>query len=116
MQNSNLYLTLTNKFADYFSQKDADGISTLLSDNIILEDPELKKVTGKEKVTTILRDVFQKTKDVSYKIINLYHADNTTIVEFKISLDDVVLNGVDFIEWQNAKIKELRCYYNQPTA
>ena len=108
------FVSLVNNFAEYFSRKNLEGISALLHENFILEDPVFKRLEGKDKMINILQEQFEKTKNVSYDIINLYQTNNTSIVEFKISFDELILNGVDFMEWENEKIKELRCYYNSP--
>ncbi len=51
-------------------------------------------------------------KILIYEVIKSYQDKNIVILEFKITMDETTLFGVDFIEWENGKMKELRCYYN----
>lgn len=105
---------LTIQFAHFFSNKDAYSIGTLLAENFSLYDPAMKWIHGKKEVIEILEKQFEETKNVIYEVINVYEDGNTSILEFKITLDDLILNGVDFMEWKEDLLVELRCYYNPP--
>ena len=105
---------LTVQFAKFFTNKDADGIGSLLTDNFALYDPALKWVRGREKVLDVIRKQFQETEKVSYEVVNAYEDGDIGILEFKITLNQLVLYGVDFMKWKNGKMTELRCYYNPP--
>lgn len=109
---SNIHLM--NQFAQYFSEKDADGIGTLLREDFSLFDPALKWIHGKDAVLEVLKKQFSETKLVEYKVIRTFEDNDTGILEFRIILDDLVLYGVDFMQWIDGKMKELRCYYNPP--
>jgi len=102
------------QFAASFTNKNADAIGKLLADDFSLYDPALKWIRGKTAVVQVLKKQFGETQKVRYEVIHSFQDRNTTILEFKITLDDVILNGVDFIEWKNNKMVELRCYYNPP--
>ncbi len=105
---------LTLHFAESFSNKDAASIGQLLHDDFALFDPSLKWIRGKNAVVAVLEKQFREAKTVSYEVIKLYESLNTTIVEFVITMDSAKFVGVDFIEWKNGKMSELRCYYNPP--
>ena len=100
------------EFTQGFTQKDVQGISKLLDDNFALFDPALKWIKGKKNVLDVLQDLFDKTKKVSYDVTNIYQDKTTSILEFILTLDDTTLYGVDFIEWKDNRMIELRCYYN----
>lgn len=106
--------SLTQQFAEAFARKDAASIGDLLAPHFALFDPALKWVKGKETVLEVLKKQFLSTNKVAYEVINVYQEGNTSILEFKITLDELILHGVDFIEWENNKMTELRCYYNPP--
>lgn len=106
---------LTIQFAKFFTRKDADGIGSLLADNFALYDPALKWIRGRENVIAVMRKQFEETENVSYEVVNAYEDGNMGILEFKIILDQLVLYGVDFMEWSNGKMTQLRCYYNPPS-
>jgi len=106
---------LTLQFARFFTNKDAEAIGTLLTDDFSLFDPALKWLRGKDAVVGVLKKQFEETEKVSYDVVHIYQDGNTGILEFKITLDQLVLYGVDFMEWgDNKKMKQLRCYYNPP--
>jgi len=105
---------LTLQFSQSFSKKDATSIGLLLDDNVAIYDPALKWVRGKEAVIKCLQKTFGETKKVAYEVVNMYQDGDMTILEFKITLDELNLYGVDFIQWKNNKMVELRCYYNPP--
>jgi len=92
---------LTVQFAQFFTNKDADGIGSLLTDNFALYDPALKWIRGREKVIDVIRKQFQETKNVSYEVVNAYEDGDMGILEFKITLDQLMLYGVDFMQWKN---------------
>lgn len=105
-----------NQFATHFSNKNAAGIGELLTDDFALYDPALKWIRGKNKVVELFAKQFKETQKVSYEVIHTYEDDKTGILEFKITLDDLVLYGVDFMHFDyEGKMKELICYYNSPT-
>ncbi|MBS3904745.1 MAG: DUF1653 domain-containing protein [Simkania sp.] len=106
---------LTMQFAQFFTDKDADAIGSLLTEDFALFDPALKWVRGKETVVNVLKKQFSETSNISYEVVNAYEDGNVGILEFKITLDDLILYGVDFMHWENGKMTELRCYYNPPT-
>ena len=106
---------LTIQFAKFFTNKDADAIGDLIADDFALYAPALKWVRGKENVVQVLKKQFRETGNVSYEIVNAFAEGNVGILEFKITLDNAVLYGVDFMHWDNGKMKELRCYYNPPS-
>jgi len=108
--------TLSYKFAEYFSNKDSQGMDSLLDDNIVVYDPG-KITNGKENFLKLLQANFDKTKKISFNPLHLYQDGNTTVLEFKLSFDNERYNGVDIFVWDNNKIKEIRCYYysqNEP--
>jgi hypothetical protein len=102
------------QFAQAFSNKDAERIGNLLSEDFSLFDPALKWVKGKKAVVDVLKKQFSETQKVSYEILKSYVEGHVGIIEFKILLDQVILFGVDFIQFENGKMNELRCYYNPP--
>ncbi|NGX35048.1 MAG: hypothetical protein K1060chlam1_01416 [Candidatus Anoxychlamydiales bacterium] len=104
--------TLSLKFVEYFNAKDALSIGELLHEDFKLFDPKLKWIKGKSNVIDVLSSQFSEIQNVKYDILRSYQDKETTILEFKIILDDLILYGVDFIEWENEKMTELRCYYN----
>lgn len=115
MQISNSSLKeLSYKFGEYFSQKDIQGLSSLMDDNFSLYDPALKWVKGKDNVLEVLLEGFQAHKNVDYKTIEAFEDQSTTVLRFEIIMDEKKFVGVDFMRWKDEKMTELVCYYNPP--
>lgn len=112
--NKTALTSLMYRFAQCFTTKNAEGIGTLLAEDFSLFDPALKWLQGKDTVLDVLQKQFNETKFIEYKIINTFEDGETSILEFQMTLDDLVLNGVGVMHWKDGKMKELRCYYNPP--
>lgn len=105
---------LTNQYIHAFNNKNLTEISELFIDDCILEDPVIKRLEGKENTLTYIEDIFNSCNILEFKEKNIYQENSTTIIEFILKLDDTILIGVDIIEWQENKIKELRAYLDIP--
>lgn len=103
---------LSYQFGEYFSQKNIQGLSSLMADEFALFDPALKWVKGKENVLKILQEGFDQHHHVSYQTLASYQDQNTTILRFEIIMDEKKFVGVDFMKWKEDKMVELICYYN----
>ncbi|HSX38714.1 MAG TPA: nuclear transport factor 2 family protein [Chlamydiales bacterium] len=106
---------LTLQFAQFFNNKDALGIGSLLDDDFILYDPG-REVRGKANMVEEFQKQFRETEKVIYEVVNAYEDGRVGILEFRIAFGEKLFYGVDLLEWENGKIKELRCYYNPPEA
>jgi len=105
---------LTEKYVESFNNKDLEKCAELFSDDFALEDPVVKRIDGKEKVLEAIKSIFDSCDTLSFNAKNIYQDNQTTIIEFILKLDDVVLTGTDIIEWQDGKMKELRAYLDIP--
>ncbi|MCK4934997.1 MAG: DUF1653 domain-containing protein [Simkaniaceae bacterium] len=112
--NTQSLAALMHQFARNFAAKDIESIESLLTDDFSLLDPASGWIRGKDKVLGVIKKQFSETKFIEYKIIHAFEDGNTGILEFQITLDELVLYGVDFMQWEGGKMKELRCYYNPP--
>ncbi|MBU2904905.1 nuclear transport factor 2 family protein [Arenibacter algicola] len=105
---------LTKKYIQAFDNKDINSIKALLTEDFILEDPVVKKVRGRDNALKKILEIFNGAEVLSFKAISVFQQDNTTLIEFNLILDDVTLKGVDILDWENNKIKELRAYLDIP--
>lgn len=105
---------LSLEFSRLFNNKDAAGIGTLLMDDFATYDPANKWVRGRKNLVNMLDKLFRETRHVKYEVLNAFQDGNVGVLEFKITLDDQILDGVDIMHWENGKMVELRCYYNPP--
>ncbi|EIY6495413.1 nuclear transport factor 2 family protein [Campylobacter lari] len=105
---------LTEKYIKAFNDKDLEVIKILLSDDFILEDPIVKKVKGKQKCLEVIIGIFKNYNKLNFSAKNIYIDGNISCIEFILKLDDIVLQGVDILEFNGKKIKELRAYLDIP--
>lgn len=105
---------LTEKYIEAFNNKDLDKCVQLFTDDFALEDPVVKRVEGKKEVLKTIKGIFDSCSTLDFNAKNIYQDGNTTIIEFTLKLDDIVLSGTDIIEWENNKMKELRAYLDIP--
>ena len=109
-----MLIDLTKQYVDAFAAKNILKVSELLSDSFSLEDPVVKRVEGKAECIEVIKNIFDSCNKLSFQAKNLYLHKQTTIIEFKLQIDDVVLEGVDIIEWKNNKMHALRAYLDIP--
>lgn len=105
---------LTQNYIEAFNNKDLKKISELLSNDFALEDPVIKRIEGKENVLIAIKSIFESCNVLNFSAKNIYLDNTTTIIEFILKLDDIILTGTDIIEWENNKMKELRAYLDIP--
>ena len=101
---------LTHAYVAAFNARDLNGCAALMADDFALEDPVVKRVEGKAAAIDVVKGIFAVASNLSFVARNVYADGNTTLIEFVLTLDDKVLTGIDLIEWQDGKMKEMRAY------
>ncbi|ARR01041.1 MULTISPECIES: nuclear transport factor 2 family protein [Campylobacter] len=101
---------LTKQYIKAFNNKNLDEIAKLLDESFILQDPVVRKISGKNKCLNAIEDIFKSANKLSFNAKNIYQDKNATFIEFILILDGLKLEGVDIIEWKGEKIVELRAY------
>jgi ketosteroid isomerase-like protein len=101
---------LTRAYVAAFNAKDETACAALMADDFALEDPVVKRVEGRAAVMEAVRNIFNSCNALSFVARNIYQDGDTTLIEFVLTADGKVLTGVDVIEWQGNKMKELRAY------
>lgn len=86
----------------------------MLANDFILEDPVIKRIEGKTEAIKAIKAIFDSCQDLSFSAKNIYVDGNTTLVEFSLKLDNVMLTGVDIIEWSEGKMQQIRAYLDIP--
>lgn len=105
---------LTKKYIEAFNSKDLDNCPELFTDDFTLEDPVVKRIEGKVEVLKAIKGIMDSCTRLNFSAKNIYQDGQTTLIEFTLKLDDTVLTGIDIIEWENNKMKELRAYLDIP--
>ena len=105
---------LTEQYIEAFTNKDITKLSILFIDDFSLEDPIVKRIEGKENVIRVIQDIFDSCNTLSFQAKNIFIDNHVSIIEFTLKLDSTVLTGIDIIEWEGSKMKELRAYLDIP--
>lgn len=106
---------LTKQYIDAFNSKNIDKVAELFADNFALEDPVVKRIEGKKEVLAAIQGIFDSSQELSFQAKNIYQDNMTTIIEFILQLDEMVLTGTDIIEWNvQGQMSELRAYLDIP--
>lgn len=106
--------SLTQLYIDAFSRRDIDGVAALLHEEAALEDPVVNRIEGKAGVVKAVQGVFASCEKLDFSAKNIFVDGATTLIEFRLVLDATVLEGVDIIDWQDGRIRELRAYLDIP--
>ena len=101
---------LTQRYIDAFNDRDLGTIREMLTDDAALEDPA-NLFEGKEQVAEEVKNLFGATTLIfSPTDIFIDEGNQTSIIEFNITVNDDKLCGVDIISWTEGKISSLRAY------
>lgn len=106
--------SLTKNYVEAFNNKNIEQISKLFLDDFVLEDPVVNRIIGKKNSLEAIKAIFASCRNLSFEAKSVYQDNQTTILEFILKLDNTTLIGVDIIEWENNKMKELRAYLDIP--
>jgi len=109
-----MLIELTKQYIEAFDNKDIKKVTELFTDDFVLEDPVVKRIEGKIEVEEAIHGIFNSCNSLSFQAKNIYQDKQTTIIEFELKLDNTILSGIDIIEWENNKMKELRAYLDIP--
>jgi limonene-1,2-epoxide hydrolase len=107
-------IELTKEYIKAFNNKDLEKVAELFIEDFALEDPVVKRIEGKDEVLVAINGIFNSCTTLDFEAKNIYKDNQTTIIEFILKLDDTILTGIDIIEWENKKMKELRAYLDIP--
>jgi len=112
--NENKIRKLTEAYIDRFNQGDLNGLATLFTEDFVLEDPFIKKITGKEPVLQFLEKIFRDHPQRSFRPRRISVSNtNQSFIEFDLQLGGKTFSGIDIIEWDNGEMKILRAYLNE---
>ena len=103
----------TQLYVEAANNSDLETLTGLFADNMVFTDPSVKNLKPKAAILEFFRVTFEATQGtLKFKIVSLIEHENTTVMEFDISIGDDVYSGVDIFEWENGLITGLRGYVN----
>ena len=107
---------LIKEYFEAFARRDIETITSQLTENVVLQDPAVKVVSGKDAVLAVYRDIFSAHPEIHCETKRVYtQGELSYAVEFSLVLKtnegaEVHIDGMDCIECQDGKISSLRAY------
>lgn len=114
---------LTQEYIKAFGDKNLTELDSMLHKDFILIDPEIKKTSpnglqGKEACLKAMEGIFKSCDKLIFRAKNIFVCGDTSLIEFSLQIDTLLLEGVDIIEWEKQGntfvMKELRAYLDMP--
>lgn len=91
---------------------DASALDTLIADDAVFHSPVVHTPqVGKAIVVKYLTAAANVLLDESFKYLREIVDERQAMLEFQVTLDDIVINGVDYIRWNdNNQIIEFKVW------
>ena len=87
------------------TDKDPGGLDSILADEAIFHSPVVHTPqVGKNITKTYLAAAFHVLFNDTFRYVREIVAEREAVLEFVVSLDDVVVNGVDIITWNESNL------------
>lgn len=97
------------RWHNFVKTKDTIILESLISENAIFYSPVVHTPQKGSAITKIyLKAASEVLFNGSFKYINEITQENKAICEFECTLDDIYINGIDIISWQNNKITNFK--------
>ena len=82
---------------------DPRGLSTLLADDAVFHSPVVHTPQrGKALTQAYLSAAFLVLFNQHFRYVREIRGDHDALLEFETQIDDIVINGVDIIHWNDA--------------
>ncbi len=90
--------------------QDPSGLPTLLADDVVLLSPMLHTPqVGREQAVKYLSAVFRVFAGNGFSYVRELSGPREAVLEFEVTLEDVLVNGVDMVRFDEAgRITELK--------
>ena len=91
---------LIHKWHEVIESGDLKMLDEIIADNAIFSSPVVfKPMEGKEITMMYLHAAGQSFNMEKFKYTKEIHDDMNSVLEFETYIDDISVNGVDMIEW-----------------
>ena len=85
---------------ELIASADPAGLDQLLDDDVVFHSPVLyKPQQGKALTSMYLHAAFQVLINSSFHYVREVIGQNDAVLEFVVMIDDIEINGVDMISW-----------------
>ena len=91
---------LIHKWHEVIESGDLKMLDEIIADNAVFSSPVVfKPMEGKEITMMYLHAAGQSFNMEKFKYTKEIHDDMNSVLEFETYIDDISVNGVDMIEW-----------------
>tara|TARA_B100000073_G_C23443925_1_gene456502 strand:- start:180 stop:575 length:396 start_codon:yes stop_codon:yes gene_type:complete len=92
-----------SKWHSAIKDHDSSSLDILLRDDVTFFSPVVfKPIEGKQLVLLYLQAAYLSFNMSKFKYIKEIHQNANSILEFETFIDDIAVNGIDMIEWDEA--------------
>ena len=104
--------TALDSWHEIIRNGDASALDTLIADDAVFHSPVVHTPqVGKAIVVKYLTAAANVLLDESFKYLREIVDERQAMLEFQVTLDDIVINGVDHIRWNdNNQIIEFKVW------
>ena len=104
--------TALDSWHEIIRNGDASALDTLIADDAVFHSPVVHTPqVGKAIVVKYLTAAASVLLDESFKYLREMVDERQAMLEFQVTLDDIVINGVDHIRWNdNNQIIEFKVW------
>ena len=104
---------LTAGYVAAFDARDLDKLADYLADEFELSDPEVTALTPKGDVLDYIRGLFDGHESLSFKAQSILVDGDVSVIHFILTLEELVLDGVDVITWKSGRMTSMQAYLTQ---
>ena len=91
---------LIHKWHEVIDSDDLEMLDEIIADNAVFSSPVVfRPMEGKEITMMYLHAAGQSFNMEKFKYTKEIHDDMNSVLEFETYIDDISVNGVDMIEW-----------------
>ncbi len=91
---------LIHKWHEVIESYDLETLNEIIADNAVFSSPVVfRPMEGKEITMMYLHAAGQSFNMEKFKYTKEIHDDMNSVLEFETYIDDISVNGVDMIEW-----------------
>lgn len=90
------------KWYEYVAANDMSKLDELLADEVVFQSPAVHTPqAGKAITAKYLRAAMVVLNQPGFAYTGEWHADKSAVLEFEVKINDMYVNGVDIIHWND---------------
>jgi hypothetical protein len=95
---------------DLAKSKSASGLDELLADDVVFHSPVVHTPQSGKAITKLyLGAALQVLNNDSFRYVREVRGASEAVLEFVVTIDDVIVNGVDIVRWnEQGRIVEFK--------